>query len=34
MRPKSFFLAAGAAALCILGAAWLWLSRPAEPPAS
>ena len=34
MRPKSFFLAAGAAALCILGAAWLWLSRPAPPPAS
>lgn len=34
MRPKSFFLAAGAAALCILGAAWLWLSRPAAPPAS
>ena len=34
MRPKSFFLAAGAAALCILGAAWLWLSQPAAPPAS
>lgn len=34
MGPKSFFLAAGAAALCILGAAWLWLSRPAAPPAS
>ena len=34
MRPKSFFLAAGAAALCILGAAWLWLSQPGPPPAS
>lgn len=34
MRPKSLFLAAGAAALCILGAAWLWLSQPAAPPAS
>lgn len=34
MRSKTFLWAAGAAAVCILGAAWLWRSESAAPPAS